>query len=193
MIVELRQYTLHPGRRDELIELFERELLAPQEAVGMRVVGTFRDQARPNVFVWIRSFPDMAARRASLEAFYFGSVWRAHRDAANATMVDSDDVLLLRGDLPQRELVRAPLCAAVYAAPVDVPGALARWETETSANTFPRLPVRTGEHVVVLVDGGRALAAHPAQLIELVPTARSRLRYAPSSVSIATSPSRNVG
>jgi hypothetical protein len=42
-VVELRQYTLHAGRRDELIELFEREFIETQEALGMRVIGQFRD------------------------------------------------------------------------------------------------------------------------------------------------------
>jgi hypothetical protein len=37
------------------------------------------------------------ARRAeALAAFYSGPVWQEHHDAANATMIDSDDVLLLR-------------------------------------------------------------------------------------------------
>jgi hypothetical protein len=30
-VVELRQYTLRPGQREDLIELFERELIEPQE------------------------------------------------------------------------------------------------------------------------------------------------------------------
>src|SRR4029453_1418402 len=40
-IVELRQYTLHEGRRDVLIDLFEREFIEPQEGQGMKVIGTF--------------------------------------------------------------------------------------------------------------------------------------------------------
>lgn len=95
-VIELRQYTLRPGRRDELIALFEREFVESQEATGMTLIGQFRDLDDPDRFVWLRAFPDMEARRRSLEAFYDGPVWRAHRDAANATMVDSDDVLLLR-------------------------------------------------------------------------------------------------
>jgi len=95
-VVELRQYTLHPGQRDTLIDLFERELLEPQEAAGMTVVGQFRDRNNPDRFVWIRGFPDMESRAAALAAFYEGPVWASHREAANATMVDSDDVLLLR-------------------------------------------------------------------------------------------------
>jgi hypothetical protein len=45
-VFELRRYTLRPGRRDELIELFDTHLVEPQEEVGMHVVGQFRDTAR---------------------------------------------------------------------------------------------------------------------------------------------------
>ena len=99
-LIELRQYTLHPGRRDVLVELFERELVEPQEAVGLQVVGTFLDLDDPDRFVWLRSFADGAPRAASLAAFYDGPVWQRHRNEANATMVDSDNVLLLRPARP---------------------------------------------------------------------------------------------
>jgi len=99
-IVELRQYTLHPGKRDILIELFDREFVESQEAVGMRVIGQFRDLNDPNRFVWLRGFRDMPSRAQSLKEFYGGPVWKAHREPANATMVDSDNVLLLRPALP---------------------------------------------------------------------------------------------
>jgi hypothetical protein len=95
-IVELRQYTLRPGQRDVLIDLFDREFVETQEAAGMGVLGQFRDLDAPDRFVWLRGFPDMVARADSLGAFYGGPVWREHGRAANATMVDSDDVLLLR-------------------------------------------------------------------------------------------------
>ncbi len=95
-VLELRQYTLHPGRRDDLIALFEREFVEAQEAAGMQLIGMFRDLDEPDRFVWLRGFPDMAARADALGAFYGGPVWQRHRDAANATMADSDNVLLLR-------------------------------------------------------------------------------------------------
>jgi NIPSNAP len=95
-IVELRRYTLHPGMREVLIELFDRDLVEPQEQAGMKVIGQFRDLDTPDTFTWLRGFPDMPKRAAGLAAFYDGPVWRANRDRANATMVDSDDVLLLR-------------------------------------------------------------------------------------------------
>jgi quinol monooxygenase YgiN len=95
-VVELRRYALHPGSREALIELFERALVEPQEAAGMQVLGQFRDLDDPDAFVWLRGFRDMATRARALGAFYGGPVWREHRDAANATMIDSDNVLLLR-------------------------------------------------------------------------------------------------
>jgi hypothetical protein len=95
-VLELRQYTLHPGRRDDLIALFEHEFIEAQEDCGMQLLGTFRDLDDPDRFVWLRGFADMAARADALVAFYGGAAWQQHRDAANATMVDSDNVLLLR-------------------------------------------------------------------------------------------------
>lgn len=95
-VVELRQYTLLEGQRDVLIELFDREFVESQEAEGMRILGQFRDLDNPNRFVWLRGFPDMPERARALAAFYGGPVWKANSKAANATMEDASNVLLLR-------------------------------------------------------------------------------------------------
>lgn len=173
VILELRQYTLHPGRRDELIELFGREFVAPQEAVGMKIAGQFRDLDDPDRFVWLRSFGDMRSRRDGLAAFYGGAVWKANRDAANATMIDSDNVLLLRPAHGSPDFT-APAGKLVIASihsfdSVEGPGRFAEifdkelakrvrsaggsilgtFVTERSENDFPALPVREGENVFV--------------------------------------------
>ena len=235
--LELRQYTLHPGRRDELIELFEREFLETQEAVGLAVLGQFRDLDAADRFVWLRGFAELQTRAARLATFYGGPVWKAHRAAANATMLDSDNVLLLREARPGSGLARAPRAhdsetsetsetpeASAWRAPaapssfaiitwslhrpadaalVDaVADELPRWlaerggalrglyVTEDAVNDFPALPVRRGEHALVIVaacpdaaafaDGGAlaALAGRVAatEVRRLGPTARSLLR-----------------
>jgi quinol monooxygenase YgiN len=176
-IIELRQYTLHPGMRDELIELFEREFLESQEAAGNVVLGQFRDIERSDRFVWLRGFRDMPARAQALAEFYGGSVWKANRDAANATMIDSDNVLLLRAVRTESQLpfnerdgaVRDGLViATIYylnAPPEDgfidaferhlktehasSADILGYYVTERSENNFPALPVRSGENVLV--------------------------------------------
>ena len=231
-VVELRQYTLGPGQRDVLVELFDREFVESQEAVGIELIGQFRDLDRPDRFVWLRGFPDMERRRLALEAFYGGPVWKAHSAAANATMVDVDDVLLLRpptaasgfgpqppppaaGTRMRASMVVATICSLEGPADVAVVDrellpavaatgspALATFVEEPSENTFPALPVRTGEHVLVWIQRMGAsepaapdhsrdeqlrataavardllpnLAAAPLQ-VRLEPTPRSRLR-----------------
>ncbi len=109
-VFELRRYRLKPGQRDTLIALFDAEFVESQEAVGMSVIGQLRDPHEPDQFVWFRGFADHAARAAALPRFYSGSVWAEHGPAANATMIDSDDVLMLKSagrvppfaDLPPR-------------------------------------------------------------------------------------------
>ena len=61
-IVELRQYTLHPGQREALITLFDREFVESQEELGMAVLGQFRDLDNPDRFVWLRGFETMPSR-----------------------------------------------------------------------------------------------------------------------------------
>ena len=78
-VLELRQYTLHPGKRDALIGLFDREFVETQEAVGMAVVGQFCDLDDPDRFVWFRGFQDMPRRAEALSSFYGGPVWKANQ------------------------------------------------------------------------------------------------------------------
>jgi quinol monooxygenase YgiN len=106
-VLELRQYTLRPGQRDVLIDLFDREFIETQEATGMAIIGQFRDLGDADRFVWLRGFSDMPSRAAALQAFYGGPVWKAHSKAANATMIDSEDVLLLRPARPRSGIVLA--------------------------------------------------------------------------------------
>ncbi|HEV8629174.1 MAG TPA: NIPSNAP family protein [Thermoanaerobaculia bacterium] len=234
-VIELRQYTLKPGRREVLSELFDRHFVDGQEEAGIAVLGQFHDRRRPEMFVWLRSFPDMEARHRSLERFYGGPIWAAHREAANATMVDSDDVLMLRPARPGGGIVSAAnghgeagaaAAAGVVLVGIELlrepageevlrllecqafprlraAGARMRgfYVTEPAKNLF-RLPVREGEHAAVWIASvaaeraSAALAAiagenwrrevkeplaprqaAPAALLELAPTARSRLRH----------------
>jgi quinol monooxygenase YgiN len=183
-VVELRQYRLRPGRRDVLIDLFDRELVESQEEAGMAILGQFRDLDRPDRFVWLRGFDDMPRRAEALAGFYGGPTWKQHSAQANATMIDSDDVLLLRpvsarSGFPDPVAARPPIgqttppescvLATIYYRdrPFDRTFAdfFDRWvrpllagsgaellaclQTEHAENTFPALPVRTGENVFV--------------------------------------------
>ena len=172
--IELRQYTLHPGQRDVLIELFEREFVETQEAPACACIGHFRDLDGPDRFVWLRGFADMAARAPALAAFYGGPAWAS----APQRRQRDDDRLRRRAAAASRPHA-APASAAAQAAPQPgsslaaicpfVQGTCAfttlravgsrRWRVRVrscrprhgaGANNFPRLPVREGEPVFVL-------------------------------------------
>jgi hypothetical protein len=95
-VVDLRQYTLHPGLRDDLIRVFDEAFVEGQEEHGLHIVGQFRDLDDPDRFVWLRGFTDLPARAAALNGFYYGPVWKERGAEANETMKDSDNALLLR-------------------------------------------------------------------------------------------------
>lgn len=119
-VLELRQYKMLPGKRDTLIALFEDAFIESQEDLGIRLVGQFRALHDANRFVWIREFPGMAARGKALGDFYFGPVWKVRRNDANATIADSDNVLLLHPAAPSLDFNALPQRAARGAvAPLD--------------------------------------------------------------------------
>lgn len=236
-VIELRRYRLRPGQRDVLVELFERHLYEPQIAVGMSLIGQFQDVGDPDQFVFLRGFRGMDARHEALDAFYNGPVWQEHRTAANATMISSDNVLLLRparpewsfpeSDGPDDAAAQTPRGGPVVVTiwmlnePADdelldliadrLPPALERVDadliaclvTESTANTFPALPVREGVNAVVwltryrdghsdhtedlnligeppgtevLVDAISQRLVEPRETLILRPTPRSKLR-----------------
>jgi len=228
-VLELRQYTLKPGQRDALIAQFDRYFVESQEALGMTIVGQFRDRRRADRFLWIRGFSDMPRRHSALEQFYGGAVWAEHKAAANATMVAVDDVYLLKPARPDtafridvkgrpavgeerkpvavlagiHHLRESPDAAVVSRFEERVAPALRRdgvsvesvFVTESAPNTFTRLPVREGEHVLVwfgTVQQGTdrsvqrllaasapldALSKGPPEILELDATPRSALGH----------------
>jgi quinol monooxygenase YgiN len=143
-VVELRRYALRPAQRDTLIDLFDREFVETQEAAGMCILGQFRDLDDPDSFVWLRGFADMETRREALESFYGGPVWKRHARAANATMLRSDDVLLLR---PIRGLEYDPSRRAARGSNVTPSGLLAITIWRLAQGAAAELPALFRRHL----------------------------------------------
>jgi hypothetical protein len=120
----------------------------------------------------------MEARGKALAAFYDGPVWQKHRDAANATMLDSSNVLLLRIALGQAFVANtgdrsegavygvvmhylrsteSTRFAAFYEDKIAPRlramsvSPIAILEIETATNNFPRLPVRERDNAFVWI------------------------------------------
>lgn len=94
-LFELRSYAMAHGQRDVLNTMFEEHFLDAYEAAGARIFGVFFDADNPDRWIWIRAFPDPAARARALEGFYGSDAWLARRGAANRTIRSSSDAFLL--------------------------------------------------------------------------------------------------
>jgi hypothetical protein len=96
-VIELRNYLVRQGRRDEFINLFEENFVQSQNTLGGYILGQYRIKGAVDNFFWIRGFKDMPARYKFLNDFYFGSpVWKQHKSEANSMLLNNDNVYLLK-------------------------------------------------------------------------------------------------
>jgi quinol monooxygenase YgiN len=94
MIIEIRHYTLKPGRREEFIAFFERKNREALRAAGMLVFGPLRDLENENMVHWMRAFPSLEARDRVKEQFYNGTVWAEQIEPKATGMIASYDAEL---------------------------------------------------------------------------------------------------
>jgi len=96
-VIELRNYLVRQGRRDEFINLFEENFVQSQNILGGYILGQYRVKGADDNFFWIRGFKDMTARYKYLNDFYFGSLsWKQHKAEANSMLLNNDNVYLLQ-------------------------------------------------------------------------------------------------
>ncbi|HJU07523.1 MAG TPA: hypothetical protein VJ727_03485 [Rhodanobacteraceae bacterium] len=116
-VIELRRYDIAPGQRDRFVRYFDTYFPEAFEQLDCMVFGQFEDRAAETKFVWLRGYRDINARPIANAAFYYGPVWREHRERVNALFPGlSDNVLLLR---PLDANSSVPVLPAVD--PVDEP------------------------------------------------------------------------
>ncbi|WP_167759834.1 NIPSNAP family protein [Massilia horti] len=95
-VIELRRYIIKEGRVGDFARYFETWFPEAFQQLGALALGQFTEPEAPNRFTWLRAFRNMDGRAVANSAFYYGPVWKEHRNQLNDLMVDSDDVLLLR-------------------------------------------------------------------------------------------------
>jgi hypothetical protein len=96
-VLEVRNYLVREGRRNDFIDLFQANFTASQNELGGYIVGQYRVSGANNNFLWMRGFEDMGARSKFLNDFYYHSPhWKQNKSAANAMLLNNDNVQLLR-------------------------------------------------------------------------------------------------
>ena len=106
--IEFRRYTIKPGARQHFAQYFDTYFPDAFEQQGAIVAGSFLERRDQNGFTWIRGFHSIDARAVLNAAFYYGPLWKEHRQAVNALIDDSDNVMLLRPLTPDRGIPILP-------------------------------------------------------------------------------------
>jgi hypothetical protein len=96
MLVEVRRYRLHPGRRDEFVDWFESTVVPEMERHGMRILGSFVDVEDPDVFVYLRGYRDDDERSRQIEAFYQSPRWLSEMKPHALELESGFEVALVR-------------------------------------------------------------------------------------------------
>jgi hypothetical protein len=98
MIVEVRTYKLKPGQRDRFVQFFAATVSPAQRSHGIEILGPLLDLEDADAFVFLRSFPTLAAREEMMAAFYASSVWKNEIEGFVKPMIDTSSVALTEGE-----------------------------------------------------------------------------------------------
>jgi heme-degrading monooxygenase HmoA len=95
MIIEMRTYKLKPGQRAGFLEIFRSRSVSAHDAIGMKILGPFLSIEDPDVFFFMRGFPDLASREPMKAQFYDGELWKNELEGVLMPMIEKYDVVLV--------------------------------------------------------------------------------------------------
>jgi hypothetical protein len=107
-VLEFRRYSIKQGERGHFAEFFDTYFPEAFQQVGTVVAGSFLERKNQSVFTWIRGCHTNEDRGIASAEFYYGSVWKEHRKAANDFIASADNDLLLRPLKPDRGISILP-------------------------------------------------------------------------------------
>jgi hypothetical protein len=95
MIIEMRTYKIKPGKRSEFLEVFRKRSMPAHAEIGMKVLGPFLSIEDPDLFFFMRGFPDLASREPMKAKFYEGPLWKRELEHVLLPMIERYDVVLV--------------------------------------------------------------------------------------------------
>jgi hypothetical protein len=95
MIIEMRTYTLKPGTREAFLKIFRAKSIPAHDEIGMKIIGPFLSIENPDVFFFMRGFPDLASREPMKAKFYEGELWKRELENTLMPMIEKYEVVLV--------------------------------------------------------------------------------------------------
>jgi hypothetical protein len=95
MIIEMRTYKTKPGKRSQFLEIFRSKSVPAHQEIGMKILGPFLSVEDPDVFFFMRGFPDLASREPMKAKFYEGPLWKQELENLLMPMLDKYEVVVV--------------------------------------------------------------------------------------------------
>jgi hypothetical protein len=88
--------------RDRFLEIFRAKSMPEHAKLGMPIAGPFLSVEDPDVFFFMRGFPDLPSREPLKAKFYEGELWKNELEQLLMPMIESYDVVVV--DDPDDEI-----------------------------------------------------------------------------------------
>lgn len=104
MVIEMRTYRIKPGRREEFLDIFRSKSIPEHRRLGMQISNPLLSIEDPDVFFFMRGFPDAASRERLRAAFYQGELWKRELEGTLMPMLEKYEVVVV--DDPEHQVFR---------------------------------------------------------------------------------------
>jgi hypothetical protein len=95
MMVEMRTYKTKPGKRAEFLEIFRAKSIPAHYEIGMKILGPFLSVEDPDIFFFMRGFPDLASREPMKARFYEGELWKNELENILTPLLEKYEAVLV--------------------------------------------------------------------------------------------------
>jgi hypothetical protein len=95
MIIEMRTYKTKPGSRSQFLEIFRSKSIPAHVKIGMKILGPFLSVEDPDMFFFMRGFPDLPSREPMKAKFYEGDLWKGELENILMPMLDTYEAVVV--------------------------------------------------------------------------------------------------
>jgi len=96
MFLELREYRIKGGKRDQWVKLMEEKIIPFQMSKGLVAIGSFIALDEPDLYVWIRRFESEEEAERLYKEVYESEYWRNQIKPEADTMLQRESIRNLR-------------------------------------------------------------------------------------------------
>ena len=81
--------------RAQFLEVFRAKSVPAHAQMGMKILGPLLSVEDPDIFFFMRGFPDLASRKSMKTKFYEGELWKRELESVLMPMVEKYEVAVV--------------------------------------------------------------------------------------------------